>query len=105
MGTGTIIAVDPNVNATGKVKVKLDDPSKAGKDGEQTDTFTINTTMLRHLTENATGGGTGASSVAVVTSSLGEKGSFSQKDVNKKLGGYSNMLSRGGKVTLPKAKK
>jgi len=59
----------------------------------------------KEIKENATGGGTGASSVAVVTSSLGEKGGFSQKDVNKKLAGYGNMLTSPKLVKLPKTNK
>jgi hypothetical protein len=45
-------------------------------------------------------GVTGSSSVAVSMQSLGEKGDFSKKAVNKKLGGYTNMLTRGGPVKL-----
>jgi len=56
--------------------------------------------------EDATGGGMGTGSVALVNSALGagDKGSFSKKEVNKKLGGYSNVLTRGGpvKVKAPK---
>jgi hypothetical protein len=43
-----------------------------------------------------------SSSVAVVNSVLGEKGVFSRKDVNKKLGSYGNMLTRGGPVKVGK---
>jgi hypothetical protein len=49
----------------------------------------------RTVKENATGGATGASSVAVTIETLGDKGAFSKKDVNKKLSGYSNVLTRG----------
>lgn len=56
----------------------------------------------QNLRENATGGATGAGSVAVVSGTLGEKGDFSKKDVTKKLGGYSNMLTRGGPVKVKK---
>ncbi|HET8688626.1 MAG TPA: hypothetical protein VFM18_18585 [Methanosarcina sp.] len=59
----------------------------------------------KEIKENATGGATGAGSVAVVSNTLGEKGAFSKKDVDKKLGGYSNMLTRGGPVKLHKVKK
>ncbi len=53
LGSGTIVAVSPNVNVDGKVKIKLDDPSQAGEDGKHKDTFVLNTNMLRHITENA----------------------------------------------------
>ena len=46
LGTGTIVAVSKNVNIDGKVKVKLDDPSRAGKDGEVKDSFVLRTTDL-----------------------------------------------------------
>lgn len=48
--------------------------------------------------EDATGGSSMSSSVAVTPQTLGEKGTFSKKEVNKKLGGYSNVLTRGGPV-------
>ncbi|CAB5215133.1 hypothetical protein UFOVP190_410 [uncultured Caudovirales phage] len=56
------------------------------------------------LKEDATGGGTGSSSVAVTMQTLGEKGAFSKKEVNKKLGGYTNQLTSGGPVKIGKAK-
>ena len=51
LGTGTIVAVSKNVNVDGKVKVKLDDPSKAGADGEHKDSFVLRTTDLQHINE------------------------------------------------------
>jgi hypothetical protein len=48
--------------------------------------------------EDATGGSSMSSSVAITPQTLGEKGTFSKKEVNKKLGGYSNVLTRGGPV-------
>ena len=51
LGTGTIVDVSKNVNVDGKVKVKLDDPSRAGDDGKERDTFVLTTTMLKHLPE------------------------------------------------------
>jgi hypothetical protein len=51
LGTGTIVAVSKNVNIDGKVKVKLDDPSKAGKDGEDKDSFVLRTTDITHIDE------------------------------------------------------
>lgn len=64
----------------------------------------MNTKLYKpvQIKEDATGGATGSSVVAVTPTALGEKGGFSKKDVNKKLGGYSNMLSRGGPVKAPK---
>lgn len=56
----------------------------------------------RLVKEDASAGGTSSSSVAATVQTLGEKGNFSKKDVNKKLGGYTNQLSKGGVV---KAKK
>lgn len=52
LGHGTIVAVAKDVDSSGKVKVKLDDPSKAGEDGNTNNTFVLNTNMLTHLTEN-----------------------------------------------------
>lgn len=54
--------------------------------------------------ENATGGSSMSSSVAVTPQTLGEKGTFSKKEVNKKLGNYSNVLTRGGPVKAGKSK-
>lgn len=54
--------------------------------------------------EDATGGSSMSSSVAVTPQTLGEKGTFSKKEVNKKLGGYSNVLTRGGPVKAGKSK-
>jgi hypothetical protein len=52
------------------------------------------------INEEATAGAMGSPSVAVVNSVLGEKGSFSRQEVNKKLSGYGNMLTRGGPVKI-----
>jgi hypothetical protein len=54
--------------------------------------------------EDATGGSSMSSSVAVTPQTLGEKGTFSKKEVNKKLGNYSNVLTRGGPVKVGKSK-
>ena len=51
LGTGTIVAVSKNVNIDGRVKVKLDDPSKAGEDGKYKDSFVLTTTQLKHISE------------------------------------------------------
>ena len=58
----------------------------------------------RQLAEslNESDGGTCSSSIAVTMTTLGEKGGFSKKDVDAKLSGYGNMLSRGGKVKVGK---
>lgn len=50
------------------------------------------------IKEEASAGATGSPSVAVAMQTLGEKGSFTQKEVNKKLHGYTNQLSPGGIV-------
>ena len=52
MGTGTIVAVSKNINVDDRVKVKLDDPSKAGEDGAYKDTFVLTTSMLKHISES-----------------------------------------------------
>ena len=51
LGTGTIVAVSKNVNVDGRVKVKLDDPSRAGEDGKYKDSFVLDTTQLKHISE------------------------------------------------------
>ena len=51
LGTGTIVAVSKNVNVDGRVRVKLDDPSKAGEDGKYKDSFVLTTTQLKHISE------------------------------------------------------
>jgi hypothetical protein len=53
MGTGTIVALSKNIDIDDKVKVKLDDPSKAGEDGKYKDTFVLTTAMLKHLPEES----------------------------------------------------
>jgi hypothetical protein len=53
LGTGTIVAVSPNINVDGEIKVKLDDPTRAGEDGKERDTFVLNTTQVRHITDEA----------------------------------------------------
>jgi len=52
LGNGTIVLVPKTVNVDGKVKVKLDDPSRAGEDGKHKDTFVFTTSMLKHLSEH-----------------------------------------------------
>lgn len=49
LGTGTIVAVSKNINVDGRVKVKLDDPSRAGEDGKYKDSFVLDTTQLKHI--------------------------------------------------------
>jgi hypothetical protein len=56
------------------------------------------------LSEDATCGSSMTSSIAVTSETLGEKGSFSKREVNKKLGSYTNMLSRGGPIKLKGSK-
>jgi hypothetical protein len=50
-GTGTIVWVSPKVNVDDMVRVKLDDPSQAGDDGKDKDTFRYTTSMLKFLKE------------------------------------------------------
>ena len=71
------------------IKKGTDILDRAFKDAEQ---------GKRTVKENATGGATGASSVAVSMGGLGEQGGFSKKDLNKKLGSYGNRLSNVKKV-------
>lgn len=56
LGTGTIVAVSKNINVDGRVKVKLDDPSRAGEDGKYKDSFVLNTTQLKHISEQGVSG-------------------------------------------------
>lgn len=53
---------------------------------------------VEFIKEEASAGATGSPSVAVTMQTLGEKGSFTQKEMQKKLGGYTNQLSAGGIV-------
>jgi hypothetical protein len=58
----------------------------------------------RAIKEEASAGATGSPSVAVSMQTLGEKGSFSRREVNKKLSGYGNQLTRGGPVKVKAVK-
>jgi biopolymer transport protein ExbD len=49
LGTGTVVAVSKNINVDGRVKVKLDDSSKAGEDGKYKDSFVLTTDQLTHI--------------------------------------------------------
>jgi len=49
LGTGTVVAVSKNINVDGRVKVKLDDSSKAGEDGKYKDSFVLTTDQLTHV--------------------------------------------------------
>jgi hypothetical protein len=49
IGPGVVTMISNNVNIDGKVKVKLDDPSRAGEDGKYKDEFVFTTNMLKHL--------------------------------------------------------
>lgn len=51
LGTGVIVAVSPHISTDGRVKVKLDDPSRAGEDGKHKDTFVLDTTQLKHIAD------------------------------------------------------
>lgn len=50
--------------------------------------------------EDATAGASGSSTVAVTVETLGEKGSFSKRDLNKKFAGYSNRMSNNKKIKV-----
>jgi hypothetical protein len=52
--------------------------------------------IVKKLAEDATGGASCSSTVATVVGELGE-GGMTRRQVNKKLGGYSNVLSKGKK--------
>lgn len=82
LGTGTIVAVSKNVNVDGKVKVKLDDPSKAGKDGEDRDSFVLLTTQLQHINELEEAPGAirkGMAAVALIAGLWGVNNHMAQK--------------------------
>jgi hypothetical protein len=49
--------------------------------------------------EDATGGSSSSSSMATVVGELGE-GGMTRKQVNKKLGGYTNVQTKGGKIRV-----
>ena len=85
LGTGIIVNVSPDVSDTGEVRVKLDDPSRAGEDGRYKDTFVFTTTMLTHtaddglsrlrelagIKENCSAGATGAGAIAIAPAAMG----------------------------------
>jgi hypothetical protein len=76
----------------------------SGSSDEMT-TFDANTAerqFAESLSEDATGGASCSSTIAVTPQTLGEKGSFSRKEVNKKIGNYTNVLTRGGPVKVGK---
>ncbi len=56
------------------------------------------TEFINIIKEDATAGSSSTSTMAVTVETLGEKGGFSKKDVNKRLAGYTNQLSPGGIV-------
>ena len=73
--------------------------------GEEMTTFDADTAerqFAESLNEEASGGASCSSTIAVTPQTLGEKGSFSQKQVNKKLGNYTNVLTCGGLVKVAK---
>lgn len=81
---------------------KSDKKDGRGKVTNLSDKARRETEKKTKVKEDATGGGMGTGSVALVNSALGagDKGSFSKKEVNKKLGGYSNVLTRGGPIKV-----
>jgi predicted deacylase len=50
------------------------------------------------IKEDATAGSSCTSTMAVTVETLGQKGSFSKQEVNKRLTGYTNQLTPGGIV-------
>ncbi len=87
LGTGTIVMLDPNVNISGKVKIKLDSPENAGEDGKFKDEFVFTTDMLTHIndiseelsrlrqlagiSEDASGGASCAGAIASAPTAMG----------------------------------
>ena len=57
------------------------------------------------IKEDGSFGGVTSGSIATTVPTLGEKGGFSKKAVNKKLTGYTNQLSPGGIVKGVKSSK
>lgn len=87
LGSGTITQVSPDVNISGKVMVKLSDPSRAGEDGKYKDTFMFTTDQLTRLqesielqrlrklagiSENCSAGATGAGAIAIAPAPMGK---------------------------------
>jgi len=58
----------------------------------------FNTQLYTPVNEDATGGAMSSASVAATVETLGQKGDFSKKDVNKKLKSYTNVISRSKKL-------
>jgi hypothetical protein len=56
--------------------------------------------IKKPLVEEATAGASMSSTVATTVPTLGEKGSFSKKEVQKRLQGYTNALTPGGPVKI-----
>jgi len=81
---------------------KSDQKDGRGKVTNLSDRARRETEKKTKVKEDATGGSSMSSSVsvAVTPQTLGEKGTFSKKEVNKKLGGYSNVLTRGGPIEV-----
>ena len=78
MGTGTIVAVSKNVNVDGRVKVKLDDPRRAGEDGKHKDSFILTTTQINHISEQGVAEGTKETSTGRVHKA--EPGGYGRRD-------------------------
>lgn len=81
LGTGVIVAVSPHVSTDGRVKVKLDDPSRAGEDGKYKDTFVLDTTQLKHIADEKAN--PYAIGMAQAMKSTGDKPPLKKSTINK----------------------
>jgi Domain of unknown function (DUF6321)/Cytidylyltransferase-like len=87
MGPGTIVAVSKNISKDGRVKVKLDDPARAGKEGEYQDTFVLTTTNIKHVAEQEIPEGwKSAAAAAAMMGSLALSGGAAKADDMNKTG-------------------
>lgn len=81
LGTGVIVAVSPHISVDGRVKVKLDDPSRAGEDGKTKDTFVLDTTQLKHIADEKAN--PYAIGMAQAMKSTGDKPPLKKSTINK----------------------
>ena len=81
LGTGVIVAVSPHISTDGRVKVKLDDPSRAGEDGKYKDTFVLDTTQLKHIADEKAN--PYAIGMAQAMKSTGDKPPLKKSTINK----------------------
>jgi hypothetical protein len=81
LGTGVIVAVSPHISTDGRVKVKLDDTSRAGEDGKYKDTFVFDTTQLKHIADEKAN--PYAIGMAQAMKSTGDKPPLKKSTINK----------------------